>query len=139
MKYSETCLSQTLNRMESCINQTLNRMESCINRTLDKDKMQEILVNLTCIETENLLTLMRFGLDMFHYAFIFSGIIIKNRGQCGSMSQVVGLPNNSYKPITNIAWVRSKGETIHHMYRNRDYFEDGSVHDRWRPLMIQTI
>ena len=24
----------------------------------------------------------------------------------GSMSQVVGLPNNSYKPITNTAWVR---------------------------------
>jgi len=32
-----------------------------------------------------------------------------------------------------------KGETIHRMYRNRDYFGDGSVHDTWRPLMIQTI
>ena len=26
----------------------------------------------------------------------------------GSMSQVVGLPNNSYKPITNTAWVRAR-------------------------------
>ena len=24
----------------------------------------------------------------------------------GSMSQIVGLPNNSYKPITNTAWVQ---------------------------------
>jgi hypothetical protein len=24
------------------------------------------------------------------------------------MSKVVGLPNNSYKPITNTAWVRSR-------------------------------
>ena len=23
------------------------------------------------------------------------------------------------------------------MYRNRDYFGDGSVHDMWRPLTIQ--
>ena len=27
-------------------------------------------------------------------------------GMGGSMSYVVGLPNNSYKPITNVAWVR---------------------------------
>ena len=26
----------------------------------------------------------------------------------GSMSQVVGLPNNSYKPITNTTWVRAR-------------------------------
>ena len=26
----------------------------------------------------------------------------------GSMSQAVGLPNNSYKPITNTAWVRTR-------------------------------
>jgi len=31
--------------------------------------------------------------------------IIKGPG--GSMSWVVGLPNNSYKPITNTAWVRA--------------------------------
>jgi hypothetical protein len=32
-----------------------------------------------------------------------------------------------------------KGETIHCMYRNRDYFGYGSVHDTWRPLTIQTF
>jgi hypothetical protein len=32
----------------------------------------------------------------------------------------------------------AKGETIHHMYQNHDYFGDGSVHDMWRPLTIQT-
>jgi hypothetical protein len=26
----------------------------------------------------------------------------------GSISSVVGLPNNSYKPITNTAWVRAR-------------------------------
>ena len=31
----------------------------------------------------------------------------------------------------------TKGETIHRMYRNHDYFGDGLVHDTWRPLMIQ--
>jgi hypothetical protein len=31
--------------------------------------------------------------------------IIKGPG--GSMSWVVGLPNNSYKPIANTAWVRA--------------------------------
>jgi hypothetical protein len=29
-------------------------------------------------------------------------------GSGGSMSYVVGLPNNSYKPITNTAWVRAR-------------------------------
>ena len=29
-------------------------------------------------------------------------------GPGGSMSQVVGLPNNSYKPISNTAWVRAR-------------------------------
>ena len=30
------------------------------------------------------------------------------RGPVGSMRQVVGLPNNSYKPITNTAWVHTR-------------------------------
>ena len=29
-------------------------------------------------------------------------------GLGGSMSEVVGLPNNSYKPITNTAWVHAR-------------------------------
>ena len=32
----------------------------------------------------------------------------KDQDPDGSMSQVVGLPNNSYKPITNTAWVRAR-------------------------------
>jgi hypothetical protein len=36
-------------------------------------------------------------------------------------------------------WEATKGETIHRMYRNCDYFGDGSVHDTWRPLTIQAI
>ena len=31
-----------------------------------------------------------------------------NQGLGGSMGQVVGLPSNSYKPITNAAWVRAR-------------------------------
>ena len=31
-----------------------------------------------------------------------------SRGPGGSMSQVVALPNNSYKPITNTAWVQAR-------------------------------
>jgi hypothetical protein len=31
-----------------------------------------------------------------------------SEGLGGSMSQVVGLPNNSYKPITNTAWGRAR-------------------------------
>ena len=38
-----------------------------------------------------------------------------------------------------MALLLPKGETIHCMYQNRDYFGNGSVHDTWRPLMIQTI
>ena len=35
-------------------------------------------------------------------------LLSANRGPGGSMSQVVGLPSNSYKPITNTAWVRAR-------------------------------
>ena len=31
-----------------------------------------------------------------------------NEDPVGSMSYVIGLPNNSYKPITNRAWVRAR-------------------------------
>jgi hypothetical protein len=36
---------------------------------------------------------------------------------------------------------RTKGETIHRMYRNRDYFWDGSVHDMWilTPFTVDTL
>ena len=34
--------------------------------------------------------------------------LLAAEGPGGSMSQVVGLLNNSYKPITNAAWVRTR-------------------------------
>jgi hypothetical protein len=40
---------------------------------------------------------------------------------------------------TTLLLLPIKGEKIHRMYRNRNYFGDGSVHDTWRPLTIQTI
>ena len=41
--------------------------------------------------------------------FSYSGIgDLFWRGPGGSMSQVVGLPNNSYKPITDTTWVRAR-------------------------------
>ena len=53
-----------------------------------------------------------------HCMFVFNLFLIalycidcsssSNYGGGGSMSQVVGLPNNSYKPITNTAWVRAR-------------------------------
>ena len=36
------------------------------------------------------------------------GVDFVKEGPCGSMSQVVGLPSNSYKHITNTAWVRAR-------------------------------
>ena len=40
--------------------------------------------------------------------FVIDLSLINHQGPGGSMSQVVGLPNNSYKPITNTAWVRAQ-------------------------------
>ena len=34
--------------------------------------------------------------------------VVTIEGPGGSMSKVVGLPNNSYKPISNTAWVRAR-------------------------------
>ena len=41
-----------------------------------------------------------------HCIIFFTSIL--NRGRGGSMSQVVGLHKNSYKPITNTPWVRAR-------------------------------
>ena len=38
----------------------------------------------------------------------YVNISTPGQGPGGSMSYVVGLPNNSYKPITNTAWVRAR-------------------------------
>ena len=44
----------------------------------------------------------------FLYILTNTQSIQSARGPGGSMSQVVGLPSNSYKPITNMAWVRAR-------------------------------
>ena len=47
-----------------------------------------------------------------YYWFIYRRFLLpqykRGEGPGGLMSQVVGLPNNSYKPITNTAWVRAR-------------------------------
>ena len=43
-----------------------------------------------------------------NYHMITTMTQIKMKGLGGSMSWVVGLPNNSYKPITNTGWVRAR-------------------------------
>ena len=52
-------------------------------------------------------------IDLLIYFQIFCVIVVLfiqyiQSGPGGSMSYVVGLPNNSYKPITNTAWVRAR-------------------------------
>ena len=44
----------------------------------------------------------------FNIYFMTSLKIPKGKGPGGSMSQVVGLPSNSYKPITDAPWVRAQ-------------------------------
>ena len=44
---------------------------------------------------------------MIQVMFKMFTMCIDTRMQGGSVSQVVGLPNNSYKTITNMAWVRA--------------------------------
>ena len=46
-----------------------------------------------------------------HYlkqSLILFNLLLSVKGPGGLMSQVVGLPNNSFKPITNTAWVRAR-------------------------------
>ena len=54
--------------------------------------------------TKQTITYSKFNINQSK-PFVSIGAI---KGQSGSMSQVVELPNNSYKPITNTAWVRAR-------------------------------
>ena len=56
---------------------------------------------MCCIESGQFFLLISFLL-------LYSVYVHVCRGPGGSMSQVVGLPNNSYKPITNTARVRTR-------------------------------
>jgi hypothetical protein len=43
-------------------------------------------------------------------------------------------------PSIQEGWVLFKGETIHRMHRNRDYFGDGSVHNTYtNDMMLKFI
>ena len=50
-----------------------------------------------------------FSISKFQLEWFFaSNDHSSTKGPGGSMSEVVELPNNSYKPITNTAWVRAR-------------------------------
>ena len=69
-------------------------------------------------------------------SFIFDCPIICE-GPGGSMSQVVGLPNNSFKPITNTAWVRPRicklQKRVHSTRSASDKAYELLAHGRWFP------
>ena len=52
----------------------------------------------------------------------------------GSMSQVVGLPNNSFKPITNTAWVRARLCKLQKRVHSSDKVYQLLAHGRWFSL-----
>ena len=47
-------------------------------------------------------------IEICTYIWCFLNFFYYPKGPGGSLSQVVGLPNNSYKTITNMAWVRTQ-------------------------------
>ena len=66
--------------------------------------IRTVLVSVLFRQFDNSL----FYMYLFLKLLYFSTLCIYCEGPGGSMSQVVGLPNNSYKPITNTAWVRAR-------------------------------
>jgi hypothetical protein len=61
-------------------------------------------------------------------------------GPGGSMSYVVGLPNNSYKPITNTVWVRARLCVLQkrciRLTAASDKVQQLLAHDRWFSLRV---
>ena len=70
-----------------------------------------------------------------HVVIIIPSFFFTAQGPGGSMSQVVGLPNNSYKPITNTAWVRARlcklQEGCTRLATTRDKVYQLLAHGRW--------
>jgi hypothetical protein len=57
IKYSETCLNQTLSKQKTCLNQTLSKQKTCLNRTLSKQKTclnQTLSKQKTCLNQTEL-------------------------------------------------------------------------------------
>ena len=59
---------------------------------------------------------------MILHSFVL--ITFKRRG--GSMNQVIGLPNHSYKPITNTAWVRARLCKLRKRVHSTRWFSPGT-------------
>ena len=53
------------------------------------------------------------------------------KGLGGSMSEVLGLPNNPYKPITNTAWVRARFVNYKKRCTASDKVYQLLAHGRW--------
>jgi hypothetical protein len=57
------------------------------------------------------------------------------KGPDGAMSLIVGVPNNSYKPITNTAWVRARlcklQKRVHSTRSASDKVDQLLAHGRW--------
>ena len=56
-----------------------------------------------------------------------------------AISQLDHDKNLHFDKFDEVTMMSTKGETIHRMYRNHDYFGDGSVHDTWRPLTVNDM
>ena len=72
-----------------------------ISHVLSRQR-EEMMKLITWLQWMQTLSHQRIVRQVGHYCNI-----CLSKGPGGSMSQVVGLPNNSYKPITNTAWVRA--------------------------------
>ena len=59
------------------------------------------------------------------YQYIYKKI------QGGSMSEVIGLPNNSYKPITNTTWVRARLCNLQKGCTRLTTASEKAYHGRW--------
>ena len=73
-----------------------------ISHVLSRQR-EEMMKLITWLRWMQTLSHQRIVRQVGHYCNI-----CLSKGPVGSMSQVVGLPNNSYKPITDTAWVRAR-------------------------------
>jgi hypothetical protein len=62
-------------------------------------------------------------------------VFLNNKNK-NTKKYIIGTISKSTGNLTRGSLGWAKGETIHRMYRNHDYFGDSSVHDMWRPITI---
>ena len=80
-----------------------NMGPSSANLVLTLNETQYFLIK---ISTDQKMVCTLYALDVT-LSFLMLHYLLFQRGPGGSMSQIVG-SNNSYKPITNTAWVRAR-------------------------------